>query len=283
MEHRRVLVVRRAVGRAVEIDLALEQAPEGPHVVVLLHMAVRIAHVDLVAPAEPFPVERHPGAGRDDHAVAFDVALVGAHRVDAAAGHVVALDLHTEMGAHAPLVAFLLEAAHGRVGAGIARRAFVNDHIGLLGVEVGPDRFEVALGVLADIKVRRVVGGVLALGDLLVVRLLVGLADRDVADLLEPEIDRVRLPDVDRMPQDRVQGAGHVEIAHAAAGNAGCARARAGLVQEHDVRALAAARGLELHRQMPRGRHAVHAGADHHIGGGRGEGVTHGFVLSRGQ
>ena len=187
------------------------------------------------------------------------------------------------MGAHAPLVAFLLEAAHGRVGAGIARRAFVNHHIGLLGVEVGPDRLEVALGFLADIKVRCIVGGVLALGDLLVVRLLVGLADRDIADLLEAEIDRVGLPDVDRVAQDRVQRPGHVEVAHAAAGNARGARARAGLVEKHDIGALATAGSLELHCQMPRGRHAVHARTNHHIGGGRGEGVTHGSGPFTGQ
>jgi hypothetical protein len=107
----------------------------------------------------------------------------------------------------------------------------------------------------------------------LVVGLLVGLADRDVAHLLEAEIDRVRLPDVDRVAEDRVQRAGHVEVADAAAGDSGGAGAWAGLVEQQHVGALAAAGALQLHGEVPGGREAVHAGADDDVAGMGGEAV----------
>ena len=102
---------------------------------------------------------------------------------------------------------------------------------------------------------------------LLVIGLLVALTDRHIAHLLEAEIDRIRLPHIDRMAQDIVDGRGHIEVAHAAASNAGGAGAGARLVDKDDIRALAFAGALELHGEMPGCRHAMHTHADDDIGG----------------
>ena len=199
-------------------------------------------------------------------ASALIVPSDGAHAGDATVLHVIAFDRDAGKGADTPLVALLLERANRSVGAGIARWDLMQHHVGLLDIEVGPDFLEKALGFLADIHVGLVAGGVLALVHLLVIGLLVAFADRHIAHLLEAEIDRVGLPHIDRVPQDVVDGRRHIEIAHAAAGDAGGAGPRAVLVDEHDVRALALARALELHREVPGSRHAVHAHADNDIG-----------------
>ena len=123
--------------------------------------------------------------------------------------------------------------------------------------------FRKFLRVLADIEVGGIALVVLRLVQRDVVALLVGLADRDVADLLEAEIHRVGLPHLDALAQDRVQRLGHVEVAHAAAGEAGGAGAGAGLVDQHDVGAFALAALGQVLGEVIGGRHAVHAGADH--------------------
>ncbi len=212
-----------------------------------------------------------PGPGADHHAVGLDVAVRRLHRGDAAVLHVVAVDRRAENAAHAPLHAFVVKTLHREVGAGIARRLFVQHDIGPLDVEVGPHGLEKLLGVLAGIDIRRIAGGVLALVHFLVVGFLVRLADRNVADLLEAEVRRVGLPDVDRVAQDGVERRGHVEIAHASAGDAGGAGAGPGLVEQHHVGALALAGLFQRHGEMPGGRHAVHAGADDDIGGRFGQ------------
>src|SRR5262249_47413842 len=77
------------------------------------------------------------------------------------------------------------------------------------------------------------------------------------------EIDRVGFPHLHALAQDRVQRLGHVEVAHAAAGEAGGAGAGTLLVDQDHVRAFAlAALGQVLGEVIGR-RHAVHAGADH--------------------
>ena len=67
--------------------------------------------------------------------------------------------------------------------------------------------------------------------DAVIVVGLVGLAARDVADLLEAEVDGIVGPHVDRVADDGMEGLGHVEVAHAAAHDAGGAGAGSGLVQ----------------------------------------------------
>src|SRR6267154_591847 len=130
---------------------------------------------------------------------------------------------------------------------------------------IGPDVLEEIARVLAVEDFGRVADAGLALLELVVILALIGLAGRDVADLLEAEGDRVIGPDVDGVAQDGVQRLGHVEVAHAAAGDAGSAGARPRLVEHDDVLARAAAARLELHREMPGGGEAVDAGADHGI------------------
>ncbi len=88
---------------------------------------------------------------------------------------------------------------------------------------------------------------------------------RDVADLLETEVHRVALPDLDAGPQDGVQRAGHVEVAHTAAGQPGRPGARTLLVDQDDVGALPLAGALQQHRQVIGGGHAVDSGADHDV------------------
>ena len=102
-----------------------------------------------------------------------------------------------------------------------------------------------------------VVDCVLALVDAGVVLDLVGRAAGYVADLLEAEIDRIVHPDVNRMAQNRVQGLGHIEIAHATAGNARRAGAGSRLVEQDDILAAALAPGFELHGEMPGGAEAM--------------------------
>ena len=264
MQHRQVAVLRGAEVDALgQIDLALEQAPIGPHVVVLGDAAVLVFEVELGALAQPLPMLRRPGAGADHHHVALDVALVGLHRGDATVLHLVADDLRAVAAAHAVLHALLVEAPDRHVGAGIARRLLMQHQVGLLGVEVGPDAFQEVARVLADIEVGGIALVVLRLVQRDVVALLVGFADRDIADLLEAEIHRVGLPHLHALAQDRVQRLGHVEVAHAAAGEAGGARARAGLVDQHHVGAFALAALGQVLGEVIGGRHAVHAGADH--------------------
>jgi hypothetical protein len=82
------------------------------------------------------------------------------------------------------------------------------------------------------------------------------------------------------MPQDRVDRLGHVQVAHASARDARRARAGTGLVEDDDVGAGAAAARLELHREVPRRREAVDAGADDDITGGGRNGIAHGIGLA---
>ena len=260
VQDRRVAVVGGAVG-TVDIHLALQQPPVGPHV--LGHAAaVRIAALQFLRQAQQVPVLAHPGADRQHDRLRRDVAQVGVQLSDRSSGQVVAGDLDAGENLDAVLGALFGEARHRLARTGVARGMLEVRDLDPVGVEVRPDRLQEALGLLSDVEVGAVAAGVVAFDHRLVVGLLVGLSGGDVADLLESEADRIRLPDVDRMPQDRMQLLRHVEVAHAAAGDAGGAGARAGLVQDDDVLAAALAAPFQLHRQMPGGGEAVHAGAD---------------------
>jgi hypothetical protein len=151
----------------------------------------------------------------------------------------------------------------------------VQHHVGALDVEIRPDRFQECFGILARIDVGGIAGRILALVHFLVIGFLVGLAHRHIADLLESEIRRIGLPDIDRMPEDRVERCRHVEIADTAAGDPGRTRTRAGLVDEHDIGTFSLARFFQHHCQMPCCGHSVHAGADDDIGGGFGKRDIH--------
>jgi hypothetical protein len=145
----------------------------------------------------------------------------------------------------------------------------VQHDVDAVGLEIRPDAPQEVTRILADVEIGRIAGIVLALGDLLVVGQLIGLTRGDVADLLEAEVDRIVPPDVDRVPEDRVKCFGHVEVAHAAAGDAGSTRTGRALVQEDDVAARALAACLELHGQMPGCGQPVHPGPDDDVAGGR--------------
>ena len=97
---------------------------------------------------------------------------------------------------------------------------------------------------------------------LFVVGGLIGLAGRNVADLLESERDRIAGPHVDRVAQDRVDRLGHVQVAHAAAGDARRAGARTALVHNDHIVAGAVTARLQGHGKVPGGRESMNTGAD---------------------
>jgi hypothetical protein len=158
--------------------------------------------------------------------------------------------------------ALLRQAPHRLPRAGVAAHLLVQSNINVRGVEVRPDGLEEVLGVLADVQVGAVAHGVLAGVDALVVRLLLALGRADVAHLLEAKGHRVVGPHVHAVAQDGVERLGHVEIAHAAAGNARGARADAGLIKHNHVGAAAAPALPELHGQVPGAAQAVDARAE---------------------
>ena len=112
------------------------------------------------------------------------------------------------------------------MGAGIAARLFMQDDVAAIGLEIRPERREETMGILAQIEIGRIALIVLAPVQPDVVIFLIGLADRNVADLLKTEIDRIALPDSHALTQNRMQGTGHVEIADTAAGKTRGARTR---------------------------------------------------------
>ena len=142
-------------------------------------------------------------------------------------------------------------------------------HVAVVGLEVGPQAGEEGVGLGAGVHVGRVAAGRLRRLELQVVLGLVRLAHRHVADLLE--VHRVGLPHLHAGPQDGVQRAGHVQVADAAAGQPGGARARALLVDQHHVAARALAGALQVHGQVVGAGQAVHARADHHEPGAGGQ------------
>src|SRR6516225_8986947 len=92
--------------------------------------------------------------------------------------------------------------------------------IDAVGLEVGPDAFEKIARLLAVEHFRRIAGPGLAALQLVVILALIGLASRYVTDLLEAEGYGVVGPHIDRMAQDRMQRLRHIEITHAATGDA---------------------------------------------------------------
>ncbi len=216
---------------------------------------------------------RGPGPGPDHQLVATDRALVGVDRGDGAGVDLVAGHLHAVDPSHPPLAALLVESPHRHVGARVARAVLVEDHVAVGGLEVGPDRLQEVVRLLAGVEVGRVAALVLRGGEPLVVLGLVLLADRDVADLLEAEVDRVALPHLDAGPQDGVERAGHVEVAHAAAGQPGGPGTRALLVDDDHLVTRPEAPPLQSHRQVVGGRQPVHPGADHDERGPLGQRV----------
>ena len=157
----------------------------------------------------------------------------------------------------------------------VAAHLLVQDDVDAVRLEVGPDPLQEMLRVAALVEIGRIAHPRLARVQSFVVGRLIRLARRHVPDLLKPEGDRVVHPHVDGMPQDRVNRLGHVQVAHASAGDARRAGAGAGLVEHDDVGARARAAGLELHRQMPCRRQAVDSGADHDVACRSGNGIAH--------
>src|SRR5947199_80403 len=90
-------------------------------------------------------------------------------------------------------------------------------------------------GVHAHVEVGGVAGGALAPPHTLVGRQVLLLVDADVADLLETQGDRVGGPDVHAVAEDGVEGLRHVEVPHAAAGDAGGAGAHPRLIEDDDL------------------------------------------------
>ncbi len=113
----------------------------------------------------------------------------------------------------------------------------MEDYIAVLSLEVGPQALQESVGVGPRVEVRRVAASYLRLVYLYVVLGLVLLADRYVADLLEPKVDGIGLPYLDAGPEDGVERFGHVEVPHTAAGQAGGAGTRARLIDEDHVAA----------------------------------------------
>ena len=218
---------------------------------------------------------RRPCAEAEHDGVATDVALLRSHLRHAAGRHVVAGDLHARQDAHAVIAAFLAQARDRLARPRIAAHLLVQDDVDAVGLEVGPDPLEELLRVAALVEIGRIPDPRLARVQSLVVGRLIRLARRHVPDLLKAEGHRVVHPHVDRMPQDRVDRLGHVQVAHASAGDARRAGAGTGLVEYDDVGARAGAARLELHREMPCGRQAVDSGADDDVTCGSGNEVAH--------
>ena len=249
VQHRRVAVLGGAEVDALrQHHLALQQAPVGPHVHLLGDMAVGVDHVEVRRAAQPLPVLGRPGSRAHHHLLAGDGALVGLDRghrargVEGVAGHGGAV--HP---LHAPLAALLVQSPHRHVGARIPGAVLVQHHVAVLGLEVGPQVGEEGVRLGAGVHVGRVAAGRLRRLELEVVVGLVRLAHRHVADLLEAEVHGIGLPHLHAGPQDGVQRAGHVQVADAAAGQPGGARARPLLVDQHDVGARPLAGALEVH------------------------------------
>ena len=72
VQHRRIEVARGAIG-LLDVDLAFEQAPVGPHVLAY-RGAVGIARVDLRRLAQHRPMLRRPCAEAEHDGIAADVA-----------------------------------------------------------------------------------------------------------------------------------------------------------------------------------------------------------------
>ncbi len=87
----------------------------------------------------------------------------------------------------------------------------------------------------------------------------------DVADRVIAEAGRVRLEELDRHPDDLRHRRREVEVADDAAGDPRRARADVVLLEHDDVLTGAAARGLELEREVIRARQAVNPAADDEV------------------
>ncbi len=286
VQHRCVFAVGGAVvdpGR--HPDLALEEPPVRPHGVIVRNVTVGVDDVERVGSTEPFPMAGRPRSRADDDLITGDRAGGGFDRLHGAAAHtaagarrciarthVVAGDLDAIDALHSPLLTLLVEAPHHHVGARVPRSVFVEHDIALVGLEVGPDRGQEPMRVVTGVEVARVTGIDLALVELDVVLGLVLFADRHIPDLLETEVDRVGLPHFDAGSQDRVERAGHVQVADTAAGETGGTSAGPLLVDQDDIAALPLAAALERHGQVVGGGQTVNSGTDDHIARTRRQG-----------
>ena len=208
MQHRRVKVARGTV-RLVDIHLAFQEPPIGPHI--LAHRrAVGIARLDLVRFSQHRPMLRCPCAQAEHDSVAADIAAIRAHFRHAATRRVVAHDLHAGQHTHAMILALLGETRDRLTRAGIAAHLFVQHNVDAVGLEVGPDFFQEVFRVHALVEVGGITDPRLARVQLFVIRSLIRFTCRHVADLLKAEGHRIVGPDINRMPQDRVYRLGHV-------------------------------------------------------------------------
>ncbi len=93
VQHGRVEIVGRVVG-AVEVDLALLEAPISPHVLVLHERPVRVTDIERHWLAEHFPMRGDPGPQAQEHHLGAHLSLVGFDSSDLAALDVVTLHFH---------------------------------------------------------------------------------------------------------------------------------------------------------------------------------------------
>jgi hypothetical protein len=119
--------------------------------------------------------------------------------------------------------------------------------------KIWPQIVQEVVGIFPNVHVRGVTHGILAFGDLLVIRKLIFLAYGDVANLLEAKSDRIVHPYIHTMAKDGVKGLGHVQVSDTATSNAGCARTWTSFVKYDHIRARTAPARFQFHREMPRG------------------------------
>ena len=148
-----------------------------------------------------------------------------------------------------------------------AALALVQHGLDPFAVPVGEDRLHV-LGAraLAEDDVRAVADlRLVALDRDAILRLHLGHGG-DVADAVEAEALRVRLEELDRNANHLRHRRREVEVAHDAAGDAGCARADVALLEDDDVLPRPLAARFELEREVVRAREAVDAASDDDVG-----------------
>ena len=131
--------------RLVEIDLALPESPEGPHILVN-YGTIGIGTVDVWKACLAWPSASGVQAPRAQMTASQSMsALVGGDGLNAAGPGVVAHDLDARADLDAVLLTLLHQTTENVFGPDVAAEPFVQGNVNALGLEVGPDGLEEVL------------------------------------------------------------------------------------------------------------------------------------------
>src|SRR5690606_13541055 len=115
------------------------------------------------------PVLRGPRTGADDDTVRLDIALAGADLRHPSVRRLVSEHFDAGADIDAPFGAFLGKAAHRLTRARIAGELFVQHDIDAAGIDIGPDRTQEPVRILAGVEVGEIADLVLAFMDALII------------------------------------------------------------------------------------------------------------------